>query len=258
MMFRFVGPRAENPNVARSVDIVRTKIAYLTGACSRQQLHPHITPTMTGGGVLDTWIRFAPADPGERHCMFCVYNEGLLVSGVPYLKPNTHYRYTFFAHFNDEVVDNTFWCIPVQVHPGVFPWSTGSKSPPLALYVQNGDWILKMRGAAGSSAAGYTDDLSATDTLNVVPGVKDNGGYHLIAIDFVFDSENSQGSAKCMIDGNVLGQDNPGIRLGVWREESGMQLAGTLTCGTYGDVISKTKGDEPHVQILYAELEVEN
>ena len=223
----------------------------------------YITPTITApgplGGALDTWIRFAPNDVGQRHCMFRVYNEALLAGNVPYLKPNTHYRYTFVAHFNDEVVDNTLWCIPVQVHPGDFPstW-TGTKNPPLALYVQNGDWILRVRGAAGASATSYTDFEEATDTSNTVPGVKDNGGYHSVVLDFVFDSENSQGSAVCTIDGNVLGQPYSGIRLGVWRQVNMVPQAGTLTCGTYASVISKTKGDEPRVQILLAELEVEN
>jgi len=127
----------------------------------------YISPIIDSTGGIETFSRLFPSDVGEKHCMFCVSNDQLKhagTGGVPYLRNNVRYRIEFTANFSSEVND-MLWCIPIQVHPGTFPFRWVKNWVKDTAYEQN----RRVQYEVGSIWKQYEAKRNVLDTAKIPP-----------------------------------------------------------------------------------------
>jgi hypothetical protein len=91
-----------------------------------------------------------------------------------------------------------------------------------------------------------------------IPGPTVSAGQYTVTIDFKFDSENSTGKAKCVIDPEngaafTLANES-GIKLGVPFTIGGELYAGYVTMGLYGSTVPVPETQAPRITISRIEL----
>ena len=160
-----------------------------------------------------------------------------------YLRPQQEYRIAFQSKLDDTNYSSASWnshpwMIFCQLHPGVFPpgWSSG-QNPPVALAVESGRWLLRVRGSTQSSPTSFTSnnsyDLGAIDH-----------SWHDWDIYVNIDYTGWQSKTRVLLDSvevaNVTHEN--GINYGGNSETGGMHI----TWGSY----SSTVGPEVLFQIM--------